>query len=120
MLGGIFRGRRSPLAIAVAGPVLGMAVFLGVAIPGARAAGVNPLYSYYTLKSLDSLLLGISPLLAALVGIGMPVRPQGGDLPVQLDADAPAHAYHHRFAVERTLTINTAAAGGNASLMTIG
>ena len=67
----MFRSRRSPLAIAVAGPVLGMAVFLGAAVPGALAAGVNPLYSYYTLKSLDSLLLAASPLFAALVGIGI-------------------------------------------------
>ena len=67
----MFRSRRSPLAVAVAGPVLGMAVFLGAAVPGALAAGVNPLYSYYTLKSLDSLLLGASPLFAALVGIGI-------------------------------------------------
>jgi hypothetical protein len=67
----MFRSRRSPLAAAVAGPVLGMALFLGAAVPGALAAGVNPLYSYYTLKSLDSLLLAASPLFAALVGIGI-------------------------------------------------
>jgi hypothetical protein len=67
----MFRSRRSPLAVAVAGPVLGMAVFLGAAVPGALAAGINPLYSYYTLKSLDSLLLAASPLFAALVGIGI-------------------------------------------------
>jgi hypothetical protein len=67
----MFRSRRSPLAVAVAGPVLGMALFLGAAIPGAISAGVNPLYSYYTLKSLDSLLLAASPLFAALVGVGV-------------------------------------------------
>jgi hypothetical protein len=67
----MFRSRRSPLAVAVAGPVLGMSLFLGAAVPGALAAGVNPLYSYYTLKSLDSLLLAASPLFAALVGIGI-------------------------------------------------
>jgi hypothetical protein len=67
----MFRSRRSPLAVAVAGPVLGMAVFLTVAVPGALSAGLNPLYSYYVLKSLDSLLLAASPLFAALVGIGI-------------------------------------------------
>jgi ABC-type transport system involved in multi-copper enzyme maturation permease subunit len=67
----MFRSRKSPLAVAVAGPVLGMAVFLTAAVPGALSAGVNPLYSYYVLKSLDSLLLAASPLFAALVGIGI-------------------------------------------------
>ena len=67
----MFRSERSPLAIAVAGPVVGMSAFLAVAIPGALSAHVNPLYSYYTLKGLDSLLLAASPLLAALVGIGI-------------------------------------------------
>ncbi len=66
----MFHSKRSTLAIAVAGPVVGMALFLTVAIPGALAAQVHPLNSYYVLKSLDSLLLAVSPLLAALVGIG--------------------------------------------------
>jgi len=67
----MFRDRRSALAIAVAGPVLGMSVFLGLAVAGSRSAGINPLNSYYVLKSLDSLLLAVSPLLAALAGIGI-------------------------------------------------
>jgi hypothetical protein len=31
----------------------------------------------------------------------VPFRPQGHDLTVELDRDAPAHAHHHRLAVHR-------------------
>jgi hypothetical protein len=38
---------------------------------------------------------------ALAVVVVVPPRAEGGDLAVQLDADAPAHAHHHRLAVHR-------------------
>ena len=61
----MIRSGRWMLGVAVGGPVLGFATFLVFAIPGALSAHVQILDSYYVLKILDGLLLGISPLLAA-------------------------------------------------------
>lgn len=38
---------------------------------------------------------------AALVLVGMPARPELHELGVEVDADPPAHAHHHRIAVDR-------------------
>ena len=65
----LLRGRSTPLAVAVAGSSVGIAVFLGVTMYAASLAEVGKLYSYYVLKTLDALLLSNAPLLAALAAV---------------------------------------------------
>ena len=65
----LVRARLWPLAVALAGPVLGSAVIALIFVGGADTAGISRLQSYYVLKPLDAMLLAIVPLLAALLGI---------------------------------------------------
>ena len=66
----LIRAKRMRLAVAVAGPSIGIAIFLIIAMSAADAGDLSRLTSYYTLKTLDALLLANAPLLAAGAGIG--------------------------------------------------
>jgi RHH-type proline utilization regulon transcriptional repressor/proline dehydrogenase/delta 1-pyrroline-5-carboxylate dehydrogenase len=54
-----------------------------------------------------------------MVGAVVGVQPFGGSGLSGTGPKAGGPAYLHRFATERTLTINTSAVGGNASLLTL-
>jgi RHH-type proline utilization regulon transcriptional repressor/proline dehydrogenase/delta 1-pyrroline-5-carboxylate dehydrogenase len=55
-----------------------------------------------------------------MIGAVVGVQPFGGEGLSGTGPKAGGPHYLHRFATERTLTINTTAAGGNASLLTLG
>jgi RHH-type proline utilization regulon transcriptional repressor/proline dehydrogenase/delta 1-pyrroline-5-carboxylate dehydrogenase len=55
-----------------------------------------------------------------LIGAVVGVQPFGGQGLSGTGPKAGGPHYLHRFATEQTVTINTAAVGGNASLMTLG
>jgi hypothetical protein len=67
----LLRGRRAPLALATAGPVLGFTVFAVIAMAGADAGELSRLVSYYVLKSLNAMLLAVAPLIAAMAAVGI-------------------------------------------------
>lgn len=55
-----------------------------------------------------------------MIGAVVGVQPFGGEGMSGTGPKAGGPRYLHRFAVERTLSVNTTAAGGNAALMTLG
>ncbi len=67
----LLRGRRAPLALATAGPVLGFTVFAVIAMGGADAGELSRLVSYYVLKTLNAMLLAVAPVVAALAATGI-------------------------------------------------
>ena len=67
----LVRGRRAPLALATAGPVLGFTVFAVIAMGGADAGELSRLVSYYVLKTLNAMLLAVAPVVAALAATGI-------------------------------------------------
>ena len=54
-----------------------------------------------------------------MIGAVVGVQPFGGEGLSGTGPKAGGPRYLHRFAIERTLSINTTAAGGNASLMSL-
>lgn len=66
----LIRAKRTRLAVAVGGSSVGIAVFLVIAMSAADTGDLSRLTSYYTLKTLDALLIINAPLLAAGAGIG--------------------------------------------------
>ncbi|MGB5586850.1 MAG: aldehyde dehydrogenase family protein, partial [Gammaproteobacteria bacterium] len=54
-----------------------------------------------------------------MIGAAVGVQPFGGRGLSGTGPKAGGPGYLHRFATERTLTVNTAAVGGNASLLTL-
>ncbi|MGH6641595.1 MAG: hypothetical protein ACRED3_02750, partial [Bradyrhizobium sp.] len=54
-----------------------------------------------------------------MIGAVVGVQPFGGEGLSGTGPKAGGPHYLHRFAVERTLTIDTTAAGGNASLLSL-
>ena len=67
----LLRSHRAPLALAIAGPVLGFTVFAVIAMSGADGAELSRLVSYYVLKSLNAMLLAVAPLIAAMAAVGI-------------------------------------------------
>jgi RHH-type proline utilization regulon transcriptional repressor/proline dehydrogenase/delta 1-pyrroline-5-carboxylate dehydrogenase len=55
-----------------------------------------------------------------MIGAVVGVQPFGGQGLSGTGPKAGGPHYLHRFATERTLTVNTAAVGGNASLLSLG
>ena len=55
-----------------------------------------------------------------MIGAVVGVQPFGGQGLSGTGPKAGGPYYLHRFATERTITINTAAVGGNASLLSLG
>ncbi len=55
-----------------------------------------------------------------MIGAVVGVQPFGGEGLSGTGPKAGGPHYLHRFATERTLTINTAAVGGNATLIALG
>ena len=54
-----------------------------------------------------------------MIGAVVGVQPFGGEGLSGTGPKAGGPHYLHRFAVERSVTVNTTAAGGNAALMTL-
>ncbi|MGE5145474.1 MAG: aldehyde dehydrogenase family protein, partial [Candidatus Eiseniibacteriota bacterium] len=54
-----------------------------------------------------------------IIGAVVGVQPFGGEGLSGTGPKAGGPHYLHRFAVERSVTVNTTAAGGNAALMTL-
>jgi RHH-type proline utilization regulon transcriptional repressor/proline dehydrogenase/delta 1-pyrroline-5-carboxylate dehydrogenase len=54
-----------------------------------------------------------------MIGAAVGVQPFGGEGLSGTGPKAGDPRYLHRFATERTLTVNTAAAGGNAALLSL-
>jgi RHH-type proline utilization regulon transcriptional repressor/proline dehydrogenase/delta 1-pyrroline-5-carboxylate dehydrogenase len=54
-----------------------------------------------------------------MIGAVVGVQPLGGEGLSGTGPKAGGPRYLHRFATERTLSVNTAASGGNAQLMTL-
>ena len=55
-----------------------------------------------------------------MIGAAVGVQPFGGERLSGTGPKAGGPRYLHRFAVERTVSIDTTAAGGNASLLSLG
>ena len=67
----LIRGRRWPMAIAVAGPVLGAALITLAFIVATDAADTSRLQSYYVLKPMNAMLLSVAPVVAALAAVAV-------------------------------------------------
>ena len=65
----LVRTGRWPLAVAVAGPILGAGLVAAYFATGADAADLGRLQSYYVLKPLDAMLLSVATIIAALVAV---------------------------------------------------
>ena len=67
----LIRRRSTPLAVALAAPVIAILPFLVIAMLGARSAKVSWLNSYYVLKTLNAILLFAAPVYAAIAAIAV-------------------------------------------------
>ena len=67
----LIRGRNWPMAVAVAGPVLGAALITLAFVVVTDSAGSSRLQSYYVLKPMNAMLLAVAPIVAALVAVAL-------------------------------------------------
>ena len=67
----LVRAGHWPLAVAVAGPIIGAGLVAAYFATGADAAELGRLQSYYVLKPLDAMLLAVATIIAALVAVAL-------------------------------------------------
>ena len=67
----LIRNRNWPMAVAIAGPVLGAALITLAFVVVTDSAGSSRLQSYYVLKPMNAMLLSVAPIVAALVAVGI-------------------------------------------------
>jgi hypothetical protein len=67
----LVRGGRTPLAVAIVGPILGAGIVALVFVAGSDSAHVGRLQSYYVLKPMNAMLLAVAPLIAALISVAL-------------------------------------------------
>jgi hypothetical protein len=67
----LVRGGKTPLAVAVLGPIVGAGIVALVFAAGSDAAHVGRLQSYYVLKPMNAMLLAVAPLIAALISVAL-------------------------------------------------
>lgn len=73
----LVRAGHWPLAVAVAGPILGAAAVAAYFATGSDTAGISRLQSYYVLKPLDAALLGTAVVVSALAAVAVARAVQG-------------------------------------------
>src|SRR5205807_682560 len=93
---------------------------LRIGDPALLATDVGPVIDEPARQVLSRLGVGNTYVNRTMIGAVVGVQPFGGERLSGTGPKAGGPRYLHRFAVERTVSIDTTAAGGNASLLSLG